>query len=80
MSFKNIKTATDLVNEAQLASDNLVIAQAEQYLSDTDWIVVKVSELVIDGIDTTDIKQQYATELDKRKVSRDTINSLQPTV
>jgi hypothetical protein len=80
MSFKNIKTATDLVNEAQLASDNLVITQAEQYLSDTDWIVVKVSELVIDGIDTTDIKQQYATELDKRKVSRDTINSLQPTV
>ncbi len=80
MSFKNIKTATDLVNEAQLASDNLVITQAEQYLSDTDWIVVKVSELIIDGIDTTDIKQQYATELDKRTISRDTINSLQPTV
>lgn len=51
------------------------IAQAKQYLSESDWIVTKIAEADIEGRDTTDLKSQYIDKLSHRKLMREVINS-----
>ena len=73
--FKTIKTADDLANEAIKAKQEQDIAEAKQYLSESDWIVAKIAEADIEGRDTTDLKAKYIDELSHRKLMREVINS-----
>ena len=47
-----------------------VIADAEQYLANTDWIVTKIAEIQLDGGDVEALKVKYEVELAERKVQR----------
>jgi hypothetical protein len=73
--FKVIKTAEDLANEAIKAKQEKDIAEAKQYLSESDWIVTKIAEADIEGLDTTALKAKYIDELSHRKLMREVINS-----
>lgn len=75
--FKTIKTAEDLANEATKAKQEQDIAEAKQYLSESDWIVTKIAEADIEGLDTTALKAKYIDELSHRKLMRDVINGLE---
>jgi len=48
--------------------------KALQYLESTDWIVTKIAEANIEGLDITDLKAKYTNELYNRKVMRESIN------
>lgn len=73
--FKTIKTAEDLASEAIKAKQEQDIAEAKQYLAETDWIVTKIAEAEIEGLDTTGLKAKYVNELSERKAKRNQINS-----
>jgi hypothetical protein len=51
------------------------IAEAKQYLAESDWIVTKIAEADIEGRDTTDLKAKYIDKLSHRKLMREVINS-----
>jgi len=53
------------------------IAEAKQYLAESDWIVTKIAEADIEGLDTTALKAKYIDELSHRKLMRDVINGLE---
>lgn len=55
------------------------IATYKKYLSDTDYIVLKMGECLADGNTetVTAIKTEYAEQLAKRKEARDKINELE---
>ena len=65
--------------EAELAEQESQkkIAEAKAYLSSTDWIVTKIAEADIEGLDTTALKAKYIDELSHRKLMRDVINGLE---
>ena len=48
------------------------IAKAKEYLADTDWVVVKIAEMNLEG---TDVKGQYLDILSHRKLMREVINA-----
>jgi len=48
------------------------IAKAKEYLADTDWVVVKISEMNLEG---TDVSGQYLDILSHRKLMREVINA-----
>jgi len=48
------------------------IAEAKEYLADTDWVVVKISEMNLEG---TDVSGQYLDILSHRKLMREVINA-----
>jgi len=48
------------------------IAKAKEYLADTDWVVVKISEMNLAG---TDVSNQYLDILSHRKLMREVINA-----
>jgi hypothetical protein len=48
-------------------------AEAQQYLNETDWIVVKIAEIQLAGGDVEVLKVKYATELSERKLMRELI-------
>jgi hypothetical protein len=48
-------------------------AEAQQYLNETDWIVVKIAEIQLEGGDVEALKTKYATELAERKIMRELI-------
>jgi transcriptional/translational regulatory protein YebC/TACO1 len=73
MTFKNIKTAEDLAQDAIDAKAEQVKAEAQQYLNETDWIVTKISEIQLAGGDVEALKVKYATELSERKLMRELI-------
>jgi hypothetical protein len=53
------------------------IAEAKQYLAESDWIVTKIAEADIEGLDTAALKAKYIDELSHRKLMRDVINGLE---
>lgn len=65
-------------NEAYLASDqytkDTAIAEAKEYLSDTDWVISKIAEVQIEGGDVDSLKAKYADVLSNRAMMRETIN------
>ena len=48
------------------------IEQAKKYLAETDWVVVKIAEMNLEG---TDVKGQYLDILSHRKLMREVINA-----
>ena len=71
MSFlKNIKTSEQLqAEEAQRVLDQQ-LAEAQKYLNDTDYVVVKMAEAMVAGEDITAMKAQYADVISEREVKR----------
>lgn len=55
------------------------IAEYKKYLADTDYIVLKMGECLADGNAeaVTEIKTEYAEQLEKRKQARAKINELE---
>ena len=53
------------------------IKEAKDYLSSTDWVVVKIQEQQVQGLDVSDLLIQYSDVLTKRSESRDLINTLE---
>ena len=55
------------------------IAEYKKYLEDTDYIVLKIAEAVVDNNseEVENLKTTYATELAKRKEAREKINELE---
>lgn len=51
--------------------------ESKAYLKETDWVVVKIAEKVINNEDTSALKTQYKDILDKRVALRTEINNLQ---
>jgi hypothetical protein len=45
-------------------------ADAQKYLSDTDWVVVKISEATLVGEDVESLKTKYAEVIAKRVEAR----------
>ena len=76
MSFlKNIKTSEQLqAEEAQRVLDQQ-LAEAQKYLNDTDYVVVKMAEAMVAGEDITAMKAQYADVISEREVKRQFIGS-----
>ena len=59
---------------SQLAILKGKIFEAKNYLSATDYIVIKLSEAVANGEDTSELKIKYAEQLAKRKEYRASID------
>ena len=51
--------------------------ESKAYLKETDWVVVKIAEKVINNEDTSVLKNQYQDILAKRVVLRAEINNLE---
>lgn len=49
----------------------------KKYLQDTDYIVLKIAELMSEGGDTTALRTEYAEQLKLRQECRDKINKLE---
>ena len=76
MSFlKNIKSPEQLANEEAQRVLDQQLAEAQQYLDDTDYVVVKMAEAMVAGEDITDMKAQYADVISEREVKRQFIGS-----
>ena len=52
-------------------------SEAREYLSKTDYIVIKLAEASLSGEDLTELKTTYAEQLAKRKEYRASIDTLQ---
>lgn len=59
---------------SQLAILKGKIFEAKNYLNATDYIVIKLSEAVASGEDTSELKIKYAEQLAKRKEYRASID------
>lgn len=66
MSF-NIQINHEYLAEKQLQQQ---LAEAQQYLNDTDYVVVKMAEAMVAGEDITAMKAQYADVISEREVKR----------
>lgn len=53
------------------------INACKKYLQDTDYIVLKIAELMSEGGDTTTLRAEYAEQLTLRQECRDKINELE---
>jgi len=58
-------------------TDYELIAEAKQYLLDTDWIIVKINETQLLGQDIQPLLTKYSAELAEREAKRNLINSLE---
>ena len=63
------KPTQEQLNEQQ-------VQEAKNYLSSTDWIVVKIQETQIKGGDITGLLEQYSAEFQKRDEARLLINEM----
>ncbi len=77
MVFKNIKTADDLAAEKAAADKAAQVSTALSYLNKTGWIIEKIVEARINGLDDSELIEKYADELSKREESRQLINQLE---
>ena len=51
----------------------IAISEAKSYLASTDWIVTKIAELQLEGVDVEPLKTKYADELAERKLMREVV-------
>lgn len=65
--------------ESQEELDAKELAQAKTYLSDTDWVITKISEAEILGEDVSALKTQYQNVINERRAKRTRINELEPS-
>ena len=49
------------------------VSEAKAYLASTDWIVTKIAELQLEGVDVEPLKTKYADELAERKLMREVV-------
>lgn len=63
-------------NQVLLDNENKVI-EAISYLKQTDWVIVKITEMQLEGADTTSLMEKYKEELVNRTFYRNLINSLE---
>lgn len=78
--FKELTKPKEPTAEEKAAQEKAQqIATYKKYLSDTDYIVLKMGECLADGNTeaVTAIKTEYAVQLAKRKEARDKINELE---
>jgi hypothetical protein len=68
--FKNIKTAEQLAAEEARRVLEQQLREAEQYLKDTDYVVVKMAEAQALGVDVTAMKVEYTDVIAEREVKR----------
>lgn len=79
------KTEEDLAEEKRqhdLAEKQKEIEKLRKYLTDTDYVVIKISEAVIseDKQLINELKNKYADVLNKRDEARDKINELEKEI
>lgn len=82
---KNLKTLTsewvqDLGQDGNPSPEQIAIEEYNkrlQYLNKSDWVIVKIQELVLDGFDIEELKMKYKDILDKRKQLRIELNELE---
>lgn len=53
------------------------LREATKYLSDSDWVIVKITEMQLEGVDTTALMEKYKEELINRTFYRNLINQLE---
>ena len=72
------KELNDALNALKLEEDKVnQIAKATKYLSDTDWVIVKITEMQLEGVDTASLMKKYKEELISRTYYRNLINQLE---
>ena len=60
---------------------NNEITELQQYLTDTDYIIIKLNEAKLeDDAEFETMKAQYSEQLTKRKKARSKINELQQEI
>ena len=68
----------DALDVLKLEEDKATqIAEATKYLSDTDWVIVKITEMQLEGVDTASLMEKYKEELISRTYYRNLINQLE---
>jgi hypothetical protein len=76
--FKNIKTAEQLAAEEVRRVLEQQLREAEQYLKDTDYVVIKMTEAQALGVDITAMKAEYADVIAEREAKRQFIRENTP--
>lgn len=66
--FNTIVEELNRPTPEQILQEQLTLAQ--QYLNDTDYVVVKMAEAMVAGEDITAMKAQYADVISEREVKR----------
>ena len=63
-----------------LMNKSVELARAKSFLTNTDYIVIKIYEAVIKGQDTSELLSKYAEQLEKRETYRNSIDALEAEV
>lgn len=72
---------TQATEEYKTMVRNNEIAELQQYLTDTDYIIIKLNEAKLeDDAEFETMKAQYSEQLTKRKKARSKINELQQEI
>lgn len=76
--FKELTKPKELTTEQKAAQEKTRrINACKKYLQDTDYIVLKIAELMSEGGDVTTLRTKYAEQLTLRQECRDKINELE---
>lgn len=76
--FIEAKKRPEKTNEQKAQAEiTRQINACKKYLQDTDYIVLKIAELMSEGGDTTALRTEYAEQLKLRQECRDKINELE---
>lgn len=72
---------TQATEEYKTMARNNEITELQQYLTDTDYIIIKLNEAKLeDDAEFETMKAQYSEQLTKRKKARSKINELQQEI
>ena len=72
---------TQATEEYKIMVRNNEITELQQYLTDTDYIIIKLNEAKLeDDAEFETMKAQYSEQLTKRKKARSKINELQQEI
>lgn len=65
------------IGDKTITYEDYKIEELKSYLRNTDYVVIKMMELQIDGKDATELKTLYADIIEKRNQAREEINELE---
>ena len=72
---------TQVTEEYKTMVRNNEITELQQYLTDTDYIIIKLNEAKLEGdAEFETMRAQYSEQLTKRKKARSKINELQQEI
>lgn len=74
LKISKLSTRINLMNKS------VELARAKSFLTNTDYIVIKIYEAVIKGQDTSELLSKYADQLAKRETYRNSIDALEAEV